>query len=135
MSDPQRQRRISEGAKQHTTQPQGTAPVAPVVQHVMGIIRSIDYEQKKMRWQRIAYKSNPPKEGELEAFGPIEDGYPVESAKVIHYAQWVWPGEPSENCLPIEAWKRKGAWILHIYMKVRSSKLDPNTAPSGCSRG
>lgn len=110
--DLQRQQRISEGAKQVTTQPQGTPPVQSGFQRIPAIVRSVDTANFKMKWQAIRYKDTPPKKNEFERFGDERDGYPLEGLDIGVYSSMVVAGEFVAGSPLVFAYRRDGVWIL-----------------------
>jgi len=132
----ERQERISRGAATTTTQPIPTAPLSSTAPsgRTIGIIRLIDPVAGVIKWQRIRYKDNPPKAGEYEAFGDVEDGYPLELSVLGDYAIWVW-GEapPDQRAQPVRAERLGGSWILSIIFKPDGSELPADEPMAGCS--
>lgn len=130
-----RAERIVRGSKTTTSQPIPTAaPGGGGENRFIGIIRKI--EGDILKWQRIRYADNPPQVGRYEAFGEIKDGYPIETAIVAHYKHWVFgPGTVTALALPIFATKRRGAWIIELYMKADYSVLDPSAVVYGGGQG
>lgn len=107
---------------------------APTFPRVLGVI--VEIIAGVIKWQRIRYKRGTPTVGEYERFGPIEDGYPLETAVASHYAVLVWGNEPvSTLTYPIYAVHRGGYWIIEIPLKGIPSVLDGTATPSGCSQG
>ncbi len=132
----ERQERIYRGSLQTVTQPIPTAPLSSTARsdRTIGIIRSIDYAAGVIKWQRLRYSGNPPKVGEYEAYGEVEDGYPLELSVLADYEIWVWgPGEPDVRAVPVRAEKVGGAWILSIIFKPDGSELPANEPMAGCS--
>ncbi len=79
---------------------------------VVGVIRSIDEVNKVIRWQRVRYKGKPPVVGQYKAYGPIEDGYPMEFSALDEYKGLESSDPLTETAQPIIATFRHGAWIL-----------------------
>ena len=108
-----------------------TPPSSP---RAIGVLRSIVGDV--LKWQRIRYKDRPPVVDKYEAYGAIEDGYPLETATADIYDQWVFgDGAVDITVLPIEAVYRGGYWIIHQVFKGESSPLDPEGEIAGCNFG
>ena len=98
----------------------------------IGVIRDISGDV--IKWQRIRYKDRPPVVGNYEAYGPIEDGYPIETATAGIYKQWEFgDGDVDITVLPIEAVQRGGSWIIYQLFKAESSPLDAEGEIAGCN--
>jgi hypothetical protein len=118
VNDPQSLRRRAErilpvpdsggGARRSTAQ---CAPFAP---RVIAVLDHIDGDI--LYWQRIRYANRRiPKVGEYKRFGPIEKGYPLETAEASEYASVKWgSGEVDKTTTPVWATFRHGVWIIEL---------------------
>ena len=134
----ERDRRRLPPVQTATEQTRRTDGLAPMPPSVIGIIRSVDTAAGVIKWQRIAYKNNPPVAGQLEATGPLLDGYPLETARAEDYEVWAWPdrnGDPTLMAVPIRASRRGGVWIIEVMFKPDGSVLDPGEEMPGCNFG
>lgn len=118
MNDPQSLRRRAErilpvpdsggGAQPSTAQ---YAPYAP---RVIAVLDHIDGDV--LYWQRIRYANRrTPKVGEYKRYGPIEKGYPLETAEASDYESVKWgSGAIDKTTTPVWATFRHGAWIIEL---------------------
>ncbi|MEK6799861.1 MAG: hypothetical protein AABZ12_12920 [Planctomycetota bacterium] len=101
---------------------------------VVGVIVSLDTENQKILWRRIRYMGRPPVAGEVEVFGAVEDGYPMETADVSLYSQFVFGyGAVDNTALPIMAVRKSGYWIIYQLFKGEPSPLTAIDPIDGCS--
>lgn len=123
MIDDARQRRITEGARTAVSQPAGTAsPAVPPSSRYIGIVRDVITRPGQpptvidvIRWQRVRYRDKTPVFGQYEAYGDVEDGYPLEFTKATDYTSLKVTGEPTSSSTPIVAVKRRGVWIIERF--------------------
>ena len=110
-----------------------TAQYAPYAPRVIAVIDHIDGDV--LCWQRIRYANRRiPKVREYKRFGPIEKGYPLETAEAADYQVAVFGSGPiTIETMPIAATFRHGAWIIELIFKADTSVLDPTMMPAGCN--
>lgn len=117
-----RSQRLFGEQEQATNRPRNADPVrtTPATQ-VAAVVREVLAD--KLRWQRVRWKTTAPLVA--EAFGEIEDGYPLETTPIEAYRPFIYSAAAlSANYFPCLASKRNGAWILTPARKLHGSVLD-----------
>jgi len=118
MNDPQSLRRRAERILPVSDSGGGaqpsTAQYAPFAPRVIAVLDHIDGDV--LYWQRIRYANRRiPKVGEYKRFGPIEKGYPLETAEASEYEGVKWGSAAvDKTTTPVWATFRHGAWIIEL---------------------
>ncbi len=101
---------------------------------VLGVIRTV--ETDRLIWQRLRYSRRNasgelirPTVGQYEAYGPVEDGYPLECSALSEYED-IKTGNGAAitaDTTPIRAVFRGGFWILEMFGGGGASPIFPVT--------
>lgn len=108
------------------------------------VLRSVDQTNGTMKCQRIRFSDSPPVIGNLEAFGPLLDCYPMPTETVEPYALLEYPdivqGDEQTPqaitnamvpCIAIR--DTRGFLMVMIAPKFEASLLPDGEAPNECS--
>ena len=108
-----RQRRISppEAEDVHAAPP--SQFYAPYSIWTLGVVRNV--VGNLITWQRLRYKRGQvPTIGQYTAYGPIENGYPLEGKRAADYTLLKLVGGPTTATIPIRAAWRGRYWIIEF---------------------